>query len=103
MASNLESCLLRKYYPHLQQTLLHPAVVAGQLCAKSFIDLKTRDEANAAFGPPSNGANIILTATEAYFLASFDDEERQKEFLEMLELLQEHIPLNKVVDKIRSE
>lgn len=81
--------------------MLHPSIVANQLYEKNIIDTNTK--AKLIGSDHSKDADFLLRAIEAYFCSVFDDKDREKEFLDVLEMLHPHIPLNKVVDKMKEE
>ena len=81
--------------------MLHPSIVANQLYEKNIIDTNTK--AKLVSPDPSKDADFLLRAIEAYFCSVFDDKDREKEFLDVLDVLHSHIPLNKVVDKMKEE
>ena len=81
--------------------MLHPLIVANQLYEKNIIDPNTK--AKLIGTDPSKDADFLLSAIEAYFYSVFDDKDREKEFLDVLDVLHSHIPLNKVVAKMKEE
>ena len=95
--STLENKLLRKFYPKLRAAILHPAPIAGELYGLEMIDETTKQELTS---DKDQSADILLRAIEAYFTCSLEDESRRRSFMDLMNVLSGHIPLNKVVEQI---
>ena len=61
----LECVLIKNYYSHLQQAMLHTLIVANQFYEKNIIDTNTK--AKLVSPNPSKDADFLLRAIEAYF------------------------------------
>ncbi len=97
--------LMKKYSSRLNVAMIHPIEVSNDLQSLNMIDAKTHEKVTqrAEKGVDCNASNFLIDAVQRYIKVHPKGKPLKTEFLNILEVFDKYVPLNKVSNKMRKE
>ena len=102
---SLEVETLSAYQEDLQNATVDPTPLAVSLCAKGFISshVRQRVTATGAGLVIQDKAAILFDAVEKKIMSVKNEEERSAVFLNLLFILKQHVPIDRVAKRVEEE
>ncbi len=100
-----EYVLFRNYLSDLNDAMIHPIEVSNRLQSLNMIDAKTHEKViqRAEKGVDCSASNFLIDAVLRYIKVHPKGKPLRDEFLKILEVFDDYVPLNKVSNKMRKE